>query len=137
MPGRFKRQKPKEGKRKDPAFQGKVDYFLQRLETIQGKTDISPELIKELLPDLEADPALAEAFLFQAMAQKDEPVTLFLSRLKDQTGSSALRRRIKGALYQLSQQGLEVPGEAENKKTGPAILKQAETSPLVWLLIGL
>ena len=130
MPGRFKRQKPKEGKRKDPAFRGKVDYFLQRLETIRGKTDILPELIKELLPDLEADPALAEAFLFQATAQKDELVALFLSRLKDQTGSSALRRRIKGALYQLSQQGLEVPGEAENQKTGPAILRQAETLPL-------
>jgi hypothetical protein len=134
MPGRFKRQKLKEGKRKDPAFRGKVDYFLQRLETIQGKTDILPELIKELLPDLEADPALAEAFLFQATARKDEPVTLFLSRLKDQTGSSALRRRIKGALYQLSQKGLEVPGGAENKKTGPAILRQAETSPLVGYL---
>ncbi len=134
MSGRFKRQKPKEGKRKDPAFRGKVDHFLQRLETIQEKTNISPELIKGLLPDLEADPALAEAFLFQATAQKDELVVLFLSRLKDQTGSSALRRRIKGALYQLSQQGLEVPEEAENQKTGPAILRQAENSPLVGYL---
>ena len=130
MPGRFKRQKPKEGKRKDPAFQGKVDFFLQRLETVREKTDILPELIEELLPDLEADPALAEAFLLQATAQKDELIALFLSRLKDQTGSSALRRRIKGALYQLSQQGLEVPGESENQKTGPAILRQAESLPL-------
>ena len=130
MLGRFKRQKPKEGKRKDPAFQGKVDYFLQRLKTIQGETDNLPGLMKELLPELEADPALAEAFLFQTTAQKDEGMALFLSRLKDQTGSSALRRRIKGALYQLSQQGLEVPGEVENKKTGPAILRQADSLPL-------
>ena len=130
MPGRFRRQKPKEGKRKDPAFQGKVDYLLQRLETIRGKTGILPGLLKELLPELEADPALAEAFIFQATAQKDELMALFLSRLKDQTGSSALRRRIKGALYQLSQQGLEVPEEAENQKTGPTILKQAESLPL-------
>jgi len=130
MPGRIKRQKPKEGKRKDPAFQGKVDYFLQRLETIRGETDILPGLTKELLPDLEADPTLAEAFIFQTMAQKDQVMALFLSRLKDQTGSSALRRRIKGALYQLSQQGLEVPGEVENQKTGPAILRQAESLPL-------
>ena len=130
MPGRFKRQKPKEGKRKDPAFQGKVDYFLQRLETIRGNTDILPGFIKELLPDLEADPVLAEAFLFQTTAQKDEVMALFLSRLKDQTGSSALRRRIKGALYQLSQQGLEVPGEVESQKTGPAILRPAESLPL-------
>ena len=130
MPGRFKRQKSKEGKRKDPAFQGKVDYFLQRLETIRGETDSLPGLIKEILPDLEADPALAEAFLLQTTAQKDEPMALFLSRLKDQTGSSALRRRIKGALYQLSQQGLEVPGEVKIQKTGPAILRQSESLPL-------
>jgi hypothetical protein len=130
MPGRFKRLKPKEGRRKDPALRGKVDCFLQRLKTIRGKTDILPGLINELLPDLEADPALAETFLFQATAQKDELAALCLSRLKDQTGSSALRRRIKGALYQLSQQGLEVPGGAENQKTGPAILRQAETLPL-------
>jgi hypothetical protein len=130
MPGRIKRQKPKEGKRKDPAFQGKVDYFLHQLETIRGEIDILPGLIKEFLPGLEADPALAEAFLFQTTAQKDEGIALFLSRLKDQTGSSALRRRIKGALYQLSQQGLEVPGEEETQKTGPAILMQAESLPL-------
>jgi len=130
MLGRFKRQKPKEGKRKGPSSQGKVDYFLQRLETIRGKTDNLPGLMNELLPDLEADPALAEAFLSQATAQKDEGVALFLSRIKDQTRSSALRRRIKGALYQLSQQGLEVPGEVETKKTGPAILRQAESLPL-------
>ena len=130
MPGRFKRQKPKEGKRKDPAFQGKVDYLLQRLETIRGNTDNLSGLMKEVVPDLEADPALAEAFLFQATAQKDEGTPLFLSRLMDQTESSALRRRIKGALYQLSQQGLEVPGEEENQKPGPAILRQAESLPL-------
>ena len=130
MPGRFKRQKTKEGKRKDPAIQGKVDLFFQQLETIRGETDLLQGLIKELLPDLEADPALAEAFLFQSTAQKDEVTALFLSRLKDRSGNSALRRRIKGALYQLSQQGLEVPEEAENQKTVPAILKQAESMPL-------
>ena len=130
MPGRFKRQKPKEGRKKDPAFQEKVNYFLQRLETIRGETDSFPGLIKELLPGLEAEPTLAEAFLTQATAQKDEGRALFLSRLKDQTGSSALRRRIKGALYQLSQQGFEIPREAENQKTGPAILRGSESLPL-------
>ncbi len=130
MTGRFKRQKPKEGKRKDPTFQGKVDYFFRRLETVREKTDLLPGLIEELLPGLEADPALAEAFLSRTAAQKDEPIALFLTRLKDQTKSSALRRRIKGALYQLSQQGLEVPKEAENQKTGPAILRQAESLPV-------
>jgi hypothetical protein len=130
MTGRFKRQKPKEGKRKDPTIQEKVDYFLRRLETVREKTDLLPGLIEELLPGLEADPALAEAFLSRTAAQKDEPIALFLTRLKDQTRSSALRRRIKGALYQLSQQGLEVPREAENQKAGPAILRQAESLPV-------
>jgi hypothetical protein len=130
MPGRFKRQKPKGGRKKDPAFQKKVNYFLQRLETIRGETDSFPGLIKELLPGLEADPTLAEAFLSQATAQKEKLTALFLSRLKEQAGSSALRRRIKGALYQLTQQGLEVPGELENEKAGPAILRQAESLPL-------
>ncbi len=130
MPGRFKRQKTKEGKRKDPAIQGKVDLFFQRLETIRGKTENLPGLSKELLPDLEADPTLAEAFLSQGTAQKDELTALFLSLLKDRTGSGALRRRIKGALYQLSQRGLEVPEWADNQEAGPAILRQTESLPL-------
>jgi len=79
---------------------------------------------------LEADPTLAEAFLSQGTAQKDELTALFLSLLKDRTGSGALRRRIKGALYQLSQRGLEVPEWADNQKTGPAILRQTESLPL-------
>ncbi len=89
-----------------------------------------PEVIEEILPDLEADPELSEAFLLQATARKDEKIALFLSRLKDRTGSSTLRRRIKGALYQLGQQGLEVPRESENQKTSPAILRQTESLPL-------
>ncbi len=130
MPGRFKQQKSKEGRKKDPAFQGKVDYCLQRLESYRGETDILPRVIEELLPGLEADPTLAEAFLVQATARKDELLASFLSRLKDRTGSSALRRRIKGALYQLSQRGLEIPEEAKNKETGPAILRPSESLPL-------
>ena len=50
--------------------------------------------------------------------------------MKDQAGASALRRRIKGALYQLTQQGLEVPVKEGSARTGSTILKQPESLPL-------
>jgi hypothetical protein len=127
MLGRFPRRKQKEGKKKNPAFQERVNYYLQRLAALGEEPDILPELIQEILPDLEVNPTLAEAFLVQVLNRKDEGTALFLSWLKDRAKASALRRRIKGALYQLTQQGLEVPVEEENRKPGSSILKQAES----------
>jgi hypothetical protein len=130
MPGRLPRRKQKEGKKKTPAFQERVDYYLQRMAVLRNEPDNLPELIQEILPDLEVNPNLAEAFLVQILNRKEEGTALFLSRLRDRVEASALRRRIKGALYQLTQQGLEVPGGEEARKTGPTILKQAESLPL-------
>jgi hypothetical protein len=130
MPGRFPRRKQKEGKKKNPAFQERVDYYFLRMAALREEPNSLPELIQEILPDLEVNPNLAEAFLVQVPNRKDEGTALFLSRLKDQAKASALRRRIKGTLYQLTQQGLEVPVEEENQKRGSSILKQAESLPL-------
>ena len=86
MPGRFQRRKQKEGKKKNPAFQEKVDYYLQRLAALNDQPSILPELIMEMLPELKVDPALAEAFLMQALTQKNEAIALFLDRLEGPSG---------------------------------------------------
>jgi hypothetical protein len=130
MLGRFPRRKQKEGRKKDPAIQERVDFCLQRMAALREEPDILLELIQEILPDLEVNPNLAEAFLLQVLNRKDEGTALFLSRMKDRAKTSALRRKIKGALYQLTLQGLKVPGEEEYRTTGSTILKQAESLPL-------
>jgi hypothetical protein len=125
MSGRLKNQPGRPAPGKDLLILEEAQKRMDQVRPLYENTAEREQLVQTLARELEEDPAFARYFMEKSGNIAESWNVSLLTQLSERVPSKPLRRKIKGAIYQLRQRGIDVVEKDPEASRG--ILKQAET----------